>query len=47
VYGAIAGYVVFGDVPSIWIYIGGAIVIIANIILLMKQNKTENSGQMS
>ena len=37
VYGAIAGYLMFGDVPSMWIYIGGAIVIIANITLILRQ----------
>lgn len=39
IYGAVAGYVVFGDVPSIWIYIGGAIVIIANVFLIVKQQR--------
>ena len=28
IYGAIAGYLVFGEVPTIWIYIGGAMVVI-------------------
>lgn len=42
VYGAITGYIVFGDVPSIWIYLGGGIVVIANLLLLMKQH---HSGQ--
>ena len=36
-YGALAGYFVFGDVPSLWIYIGGATVIAANAFLLYKQ----------
>ncbi len=36
-YGAFAGYFVFGDVPSLWIYIGGATVIGANGFLLYTQ----------
>ncbi|HXW21358.1 MAG TPA: DMT family transporter [Rhodomicrobium sp.] len=38
VYGAAGGYIVFGDVPSPWIYAGGATVIAANIYLLLAQN---------
>ena len=41
VYGAIAGYLAFGDVPSMWIYIGGTIVIIANISLILSQSRRE------
>ena len=43
VYGAIAGYLVFGDVPSMWIYIGGTIVIVANIWLILSQSRNQNS----
>ncbi|HVY12045.1 MAG TPA: DMT family transporter [Alphaproteobacteria bacterium] len=39
VYGAITGFLVFGHVPSIWIYVGGAIVVGANLYLLYTQNK--------
>lgn len=39
IYGAIAGYLVFGDVPSMWIYVGGTIVIIANVFLIVKQQR--------
>lgn len=39
IYGAIAGYMVFNDVPSVWIYAGGAIVIAANLYLLYTQNR--------
>ena len=42
VYGAIAGYLVFGDVPSVWVYVGGAIVIIANVWLIVSQSRSEN-----
>ncbi|MGA8772124.1 MAG: DMT family transporter [Rhodomicrobium sp.] len=34
VYGALGGYIVFGDVPTLWIYVGGATVIAANVFLL-------------
>ena len=34
VYGALSGYIVFGDVPAISVYAGGATVIAANIFLL-------------
>jgi drug/metabolite transporter (DMT)-like permease len=37
VYGATAGYFVFGDVPGRWIYVGGAIVLAANAFLLYAQ----------
>lgn len=39
IYGAIAGYLVFGDVPKAQVYFGGAIIIIANLYLLYMQNK--------
>jgi drug/metabolite transporter (DMT)-like permease len=39
VYGAVLGFLVFGDVPSLWIYVGGALVIAANMYLLYTQNK--------
>jgi drug/metabolite transporter (DMT)-like permease len=39
VYGAIAGYLVFGDVPSMWIYMGGTIVIAANLFLFWVQGR--------
>ena len=39
VYGAVGGYIVFGDIPSLWIYIGGATVIAANAFLLFAQNE--------
>ncbi len=45
VYGAVAGYIVFGDVPSVWIYVGGAIVIAANIGLILQQPRRANAGQ--
>ncbi len=38
VYGSLAGYIVFGDVPGAWIYAGGATVIAANGVLLYLQN---------
>jgi drug/metabolite transporter (DMT)-like permease len=38
VYGAAAGYVVFGDVPGQWILIGGGIVIASNAVMLFMQN---------
>ncbi len=38
VYGALAGYIVFGDVPGLWIYTGGATVIAANAFLLFAHN---------
>ncbi len=37
VYGAIAGYLVFGDVPSLWIYAGGAVVVMANMGMMFWQ----------
>ncbi|MGO8954357.1 MAG: DMT family transporter [Rhodomicrobium sp.] len=40
VYGATAGYFVFGDVPGRWIYVGGAIVLGANAFLLYAQQST-------
>ena len=39
VYGALGGYIVFGDVPTAWIYAGGAIVIAANVFLLVAHNE--------
>ena len=39
VYGAVGGYIVFGDIPTLWIYIGGATVIAANAFLLFAQAK--------
>ena len=39
VYGALGGYIVFGDVPGAWIYAGGATVIGANAFLLFAQNR--------
>lgn len=39
IYGAVAGYVVFGDVPASSVYLGGALVIAANIYLLAVQQK--------
>ena len=50
VYGAIGGYIVFGDVPTVWIYIGGATVISANAFLLFAQSegvRTESSTKES
>ena len=38
VYGALGGYIVFGDVPTLWIYLGGATVIAANVYLLFAHN---------
>ncbi len=37
-YGALAGYIVFGDVPAIGIYIGGGTVIAANAALIYVEN---------
>jgi drug/metabolite transporter (DMT)-like permease len=39
VYGAIGGYIVFGDVPTLWVYLGGATVIAANVFLLFAQTE--------
>ncbi|MBI3420237.1 MAG: DMT family transporter [Proteobacteria bacterium] len=39
VYGAAIGYMVFGDVPSVWIYAGGMVVVAANLYLLWTQNR--------
>ncbi len=39
VYGAVGGYIVFGDIPSLRIYIGGATVIAANAFLLLAQHE--------
>jgi drug/metabolite transporter (DMT)-like permease len=41
IYGAVAGYLVFGDVPSHWVYIGGLIVIIANVYLIVQQQMSQ------
>ena len=40
VYGAVTGYLVFGDQPALSIYAGGAIVIAANLFLLYAQNQS-------
>lgn len=37
-YGALAGYIVFGDVPGIGLYIGGGTVIAANAALIYAEN---------
>ena len=50
VYGAVGGYIVFGDRPTLWIYIGGATVIAANAFLIFAQNEgvcTEASASKS
>ncbi len=39
VYGAAAGYVVFGDVPGKWVVIGGGAVIASNAVMLVVQNR--------
>ncbi len=39
VYGAIAGYLVFSDKPDMWVYVGGAVVIGANLFLLATQSR--------
>jgi drug/metabolite transporter (DMT)-like permease len=39
VYGVIAGYLFFGDVPERSVLIGGAVVVAANLYLLWTQNK--------
>jgi drug/metabolite transporter (DMT)-like permease len=39
IYGAIIGYLVFNDQPSLWIFAGGAIVIAANLFLIFSENK--------
>ncbi len=38
-YGALAGYLVFGEVPGAAIYIGGAIVVAANAALIYVENR--------
>ncbi len=38
VYGAVAGYFVFGDVPQQSVFIGGAMVIASNAVMLILQN---------
>lgn len=40
IWGALAGYFVFGDVPASTVYGGGALVIAANIFLMMRAGKT-------
>lgn len=44
VYGAITGYLVFADVPAASIYLGGAIVVAANLFLLYAQNRKRDWG---
>lgn len=39
IYGAVAGYVVFGDAPASSVYLGGALVIAANVYLLVVQRR--------
>lgn len=39
VYGAITGYLVFHFVPPVWTYLGGGVVILANLFLLYEQRK--------
>ena len=39
VYGALGGYIVFGEIPTLWIYAGGATVIGANAFLLFAQHE--------
>lgn len=46
IYGAVAGYLVFGEVPTMWIFIGGAIVIIANLFLILRP-RFEQANQNS
>ena len=42
-YGAVAGYLVFGDVPGLAIYIGGGTVIAANAALIYVENRARDS----
>jgi drug/metabolite transporter (DMT)-like permease len=44
VYGALGGYIVFGDVPGLWIYTGGVTVIAANAFLLFAINQKTRTG---
>ncbi len=39
VYGALGGYIVFGDIPSLWVYAGGGTVIAANSFLIFAQHE--------
>lgn len=39
IFGAGAGYLVFGDKPNGWIYLGGAVVIGANVFLILAQRR--------
>jgi drug/metabolite transporter (DMT)-like permease len=39
IYGSIAGYVVFNEVPVIWTYVGGILVIAANLYLIRMQGR--------
>ncbi len=43
VYGSLSGYIVFGDVPNIWVYTGGATVIAANAFLLFVHSEKTRS----
>ncbi len=42
-YGALAGYLVFGDVPAVSVYIGGFVVVAANAVLIYVENKAPRS----
>jgi drug/metabolite transporter (DMT)-like permease len=46
-YGALAGFVVFGDVPKLSLYIGGAIVIGANGFLIFVQSRRRHETRDS
>lgn len=39
IFGGLSGYLVFGDIPVIWTYVGGAVVIVANIYLMISQRR--------
>ncbi len=39
VYGAAAGYLVFGDTPGKWVLIGGGAVVASNVAMLFMQNR--------
>jgi drug/metabolite transporter (DMT)-like permease len=39
IYGTVVGYLVFNDKLSVWIFVGGAIVIAANLFMILSENK--------
>lgn len=47
IYGAVAGYLVFEFVPPVWTYLGGGVVILANLYLLYHQRLAEKKITLS